>query len=280
MNYNFVLKKAYNFLESFRVKNPILDSELLLSKILNVPRENLLINFKKKINDKEYRKFNNLLKKRASKMPVAYILGYKYFWKSKFLTNNSVLIPRPETELIIEEALKLLQGNSSKKIIDIGTGSGCIIISILKERPKCKGVAIDISKNAIKVAKINAKLQQVDNRIKFINSDVDKYSSDKYDLIVSNPPYIKKIKISRLEEDVRNFEPLIALDGGYNGRSKLEKVIKKSSYLLKRNGKLILEISSDQVNFMINILKENRFYINRISKDLSNKYRCVVCTKQ
>ena len=280
MNYNFVLKKAYNFLESFRVKNPILDSELLLSKILNVPRENLLINFKKKINDKEYRKFNNLLKKRASKMPVAYILGYKYFWKSKFLTNNSVLIPRPETELIIEEALKFLQGNSSKKIIDIGTGSGCIIISILKERPKCKGVAIDISKNAIKVAKINAKLQQVDNRIKFINSDVDKYSSDKYDLIVSNPPYIKKIKISRLEEDVRNFEPLIALDGGYNGRSKLEKVINKSSYLLKRNGKLILEISSDQVNFMINILKENRFYINRISKDLSNKYRCVVCTKQ
>tara|TARA_Y100001970_G_C14207231_1_gene844790 strand:- start:863 stop:1705 length:843 start_codon:yes stop_codon:yes gene_type:complete len=280
MNYNFVLKKAYNFLESFRVKNPILDSELLLSKILNVPRENLLINFKKKINDKEYRKFNNLLKKRASKMPVAYILGYKYFWKSKFLTNNSVLIPRPETELIIEEALKFLQGNSSKKIIDIGTGSGCIIISILKERPKCKGVAIDISKNAIKVAKINAKLQQVDNRIKFINSDVDKYSSDKYDLIVSNPPYIKKIKISRLEEDVRNFEPLIALDGGYNGRSKLEKVINKSSYLLKRNGKLILEISSDQVNFMINRLKENRFYINRISKDLSNKYRCVVCTKQ
>tara|TARA_B100000700_G_scaffold311726_1_gene394360 strand:+ start:50 stop:892 length:843 start_codon:yes stop_codon:yes gene_type:complete len=280
MNYNFVLKKAYNFLESFRVKNPILDSELLLSKILNVSRENLLINFKKKINDKEYRKFNNLLKKRASKMPVAYILGYKYFWKSKFLTNNSVLIPRPETELIIEEALKFLQGNSSKKIIDIGTGSGCIIISILKERPKCKGVAIDISKNAIKVAKINAKLQQVDNRIKFINSDVDKYSSDKYDLIVSNPPYIKKIKISRLEEDVRNFEPLIALDGGYNGRSKLEKVINKSSYLLKRNGKLILEISSDQVNFMINRLKENRFYINRISKDLSNKYRCVVCTKQ
>ena len=280
MNYNFVLKKAYNFLESFRVKNPILDSELLLSKILNVPRENLLINFKKKINDKEYRKFNNLLKKRASKMPVAYILGYKYFWKSKFLTNNSVLIPRPETELIIEEALKLLQGNSSKKIIDIGTGSGCIIISILKERPKCKGVAIDISKNAIKVAKINAKLQQVDNRIKFINSDVDKYSSDKYDLIVSNPPYIKKIKISRLEEDVRNFEPLIALDGGYSGRSKLEKVINKSSYLLKRNGKLILEISSDQVNFMINRLKENSFYINRISKDLSNKYRCVVCTKQ
>ena len=213
-------------------------------------------------------------------MPMAYILGYKYFWKSKFLTNNSVLIPRPETELIIEEALKFLQDNSSKKIIDIGTGSGCIIISILKERPKCKGVAIDISKNAIKVAKINAKLQQVDNRIKFINSDVDKYSSDKYDLIVSNPPYIKKIKISRLEEDVRNFEPLIALDGGYSGRSKLEKVINKSSYLLKRNGKLILEISSDQVNFVINRLKENRFYINRISKDLSNKYRCVVCTKQ
>ena len=280
MNYNTILNEASNLLNISNIKNPRLDTELLLSNSLNISRENLLLNLNKKMNLKEYNKFLNFLEERKKRKPIAYIVGFKEFWKSKFIVNESVLIPRPETELVVQESLNYLSKKKSKKIIDIGTGSGCIIISLLKECPKSNGVAIDISKKALKIAKINAKLQHVDNRIKFINSDVDKYSSDKYDLIVSNPPYIKKIKISRLEEDVRNFEPLIALDGGYSGRSKLEKVINKSSYLLKMNGKLILEISSDQVNFVINRLKENRFYINRISKDLSNKYRCVVCTKQ
>ena len=231
------------------------------------------------INLKEYKKFFELIKKRKKRMPMAYILGYKEFWKTKFLINDSVLIPRPETELIVEESLKFLLNKKSKKIIDIGTGSGCIIISILKECPRIKGVALDISKKAIKVAKINAKLQHVDNRIKFINSNVDKYTYGKYDLVVSNPPYIKKIKISRLEEDVRDFEPNMALDGGYNGYSELEKVIVKSSSLLKKYGKFILEIGYDQAHWISRKLIKNDFYINKISKDLSNKNRCIVCTK-
>ena len=279
MDYRAILNQASDMLKNFKVRNPRLDSELLLSNSLKISRESLLLNLNKQINFTEKKKFKLLLQKRSKKMPISYILSYKDFWKSKFIVNNSVLIPRPETELIVEEALNYLPKKKSKNIIDIGTGSGCIIISLLKERPKSSGVGIDISKNAIKVAKINAKLQQLNNRIKFINSDVDKYNGGKYDLVVSNPPYIEKAKISRLEEDVKNFEPRLALDGGYNGYSKIEKVIKKSSNLLKRNGNLILEIGCGQAYLASCLLKKYGFYINKISKDLSKKERCIIGTK-
>ena len=279
MNYKNLLDASSNLLKNYCIKNPKLDSELLLSNLLKISRENLLLNLNKKITSAENKKFSLLLKKRIKKMPIAYILGYKDFWKSRFLVNKSVLIPIPETELIIEEALNFLPEKKSKKIIDIGTGSGCIIISLLKERPKSIGVGLDISKNAIKIAKTNAKLQQVNNRVKFINSDVDKYNYGKYDLVVSNPPYINRTEISELDEDVRNFEPKSALDGGNNGYSKIEKVIKKSANLLKRNRKLILEIGYDQLHFVSNSLKRYGFYINKISKDLTKKDRCIVCTK-
>ena len=279
MDYKTILDQASDLLKNFNIKNNRLDTELMLSNSLRISRENLLLNLNKEINHDEHKKFKSLLEKRTKKIPMAYIIGYKYFWKSKFIVNNSVLIPRPETELIVEEALNCLPEKKSKKIIDIGTGSGCIIISLLIERPKSTGIGLDISKNAIKVAKINAKLQQLNNRIKFINSDVDKYNGGKYDLVVSNPPYIKRTKISRLEEDVKNFEPKSALDGGYNGYSKIEKVIKKSANLLKRNGNLILEIGYDQVHSVSYLLEKYGFYINKISKDLSKKDRCIVGTK-
>ena len=150
---------------------------------------------------------------------------------------------------------------------------------MLQERLKSTGVGLDISKKAIKVAKINAKLQQLNNRIKFINSDVDKYNGGKYDLVVSNPPYIKRKEISRLEEDVRNFEPKSALDGGHDGYLKIGKVIEKSSNLLKRKGNLILEIGYDQVYCTSRLLERCGFFINKISKDLSKKDRCIVSTK-
>ena len=277
-NYQTILDEASNLLKNYNIKNPRLDSELLLSNLLNISRENLLLNLNKKINSNECKRFKSLLKCRTKKMPIAYILGYKDFWKSKFYINNSVLIPRPETELVVEEALNYLPKNKSKNVLDIGTGSGCILISLLKERRKSVGTGIDISKNAIKIAKINAKLQHIDNRTRFINSDVDKYNSGKYDLVLSNPPYIKKIEISRLEEDIRNFEPKLALNGGSNGYSKIEKVIEKSSYLLKSNGKLILEIGYNQANFSSQLLKRYGFKINKISKDLSGKDRCIVST--
>ena len=279
MDYKTILNQSSDLLKNFSIKSAGLDSELLLSSSLKISRENLLLNLNKEIKPNQQKKFKSLLEKRIKKVPVAYILGYKYFWKSKFLINRSVLIPRPDTELIVEEALNYLPKDKYRKILDIGTGSGSIIISILLERLKSNGVGLDISKNAIKIAKINAKLQHVDNRITFVNTDVDKYNWGKYDLVVSNPPYIKKNKISRLEEDVKNFEPKVALDGGYDGYSKIEKVIEKSSNLLKRKGNLILEIGYDQVYCTSRLLERCGFFINKISKDLSKKDRCIVSTK-
>ena len=279
MDYKTILNQSFNLLKNFNIKSSRLDSELLLSSSLKISRENLLLNLHKEIKPNQQKKFKFLLEKRTKKIPVAYILGYKDFWKSKFLINKSVLIPRPDSELIVEEALNYLPKDKCRKILDIGTVSWSILISILLERLKSNGVGLDISKKAIKIAKINAKLQHVDNRITFVNTDVDKYNFGKYDLVVSNPPYIKRSKISRLEEDVKNFEPKSALDGGYSGYSKIEKVIKKSVNLLKRNGNLILEIGYDQVYSVSYLLKKYGFYINKISKDLSKKDRCIVGTK-
>ena len=279
MDYKTVLNQSFKLLKNFNIKSARLDSELLLSNSLKISRENLLINLNKEIKPNQQKKFQSLLEKRKKKIPVAYILGYKDFWKSKFFINRSVLIPRPDTELIVEEVLNYLPKHKYRKILDIGTGSGSILISILLERQKSIGVGLDISKNAIKIAKINAKLQQVDNRITFVNTDVDKYNWGKYDLIVSNPPYIKRNKISRLEEDVKNFEPKVALDGGCDGYSKIGKVIKKSSNLLKRKGNLILEVGYDQIYWTSSLLKRCGFFINKISKDLSKKDRCIISTK-
>ncbi len=279
MIYSEILTKGSKFLKKKKIQNPYLDSELILSKVINKKREEILLNTNNKLKNKDIVKFKNYLCRRCEKEPMAYILGYKYFWKHKFLTNKSVLIPRPDTEQVIAETLKYLPIEKTKKILDIGTGSGCIIISLLKERPKCIATAIDISKNAIKVAKTNAKLHQLENKINFINIDIDKYKSYNYDLIVSNPPYINSVELNRLDDDIKFHEPTLALSGGSDGLRDLKKVIIKSKNLLKINGKLILEIGHRQKNKCSKILNENGYYINQISKDLSGKERCIVSTK-
>jgi len=279
MIYSEIIKKGSKKLKKNKIKNPYLDTELILSKVTNKKREEIILNINKKLKNKDITKFQKYLSRRYEKEPMAYILGYKYFWKSKFLTNKSVLIPRPDTEIIIEETLKYLPLDKSKKILDVGTGSGCIIVSLLKERPKCTATAIDISKNAINVAKTNAKLHQLENKINFINIDIDKYKSYNYDLIISNPPYINSIELNRLDDDIKFHEPMLALSGGSDGFRDLKKVIKKSKKLLKINGKLILEIGHNQKNQCSKILSENGYYINKISKDLSGKDRCIVSTK-
>ncbi len=279
MNYQKILNEGINFLKTDNIVSPELDCELLLSKVLNKKREEILINLKNEVSKKQLDKFNFYLSRRKKKEPIAYILGFKYFWKYKFLVNKSVLVPRPETELLIEEALNYLPVNKSKKILDIGTGSGCIIISIMKERAKCIPTAIDISHKALKVAKINAKMHHLENKIKFINIDVDKFNSNKYDLILSNPPYINDIDLNRLDDDVRIYEPREALSGGLDGYKKIRNIIKKSSKLLKGNGKLIFEIGSNQKDYTVKFLKNNGLYISKIIKDLSGKDRCIVGTK-
>ncbi|WP_075521856.1 peptide chain release factor N(5)-glutamine methyltransferase [Candidatus Pelagibacter communis] len=279
MNYQELLVDASKQLKFYKSNSAKLDAELILSKILGLSREKILLNLNEKINDKVLEKFNYYLKLRKQNRPIAYIVGFKDFWKYKFKVDKNVLIPRPETELIIEQALKNLPKLSAKNILDIGTGSGCIIISIIKERENCKATAIDKSLKALKVAKSNAEMHHVQKKIKFLNIDVDKYFANKYDLIVSNPPYIKDIEILSLDKDVKLNEPKLALSGGKSGLNKVFKVIKKSQKLLKTKGKLILEIGDKQSKEVKKYLIKNNFNQIQVFKDLSRKDRCIVSTK-
>tara|TARA_B100000674_G_C37932838_1_gene958814 strand:+ start:506 stop:1348 length:843 start_codon:yes stop_codon:yes gene_type:complete len=279
MNYLEALNFANKLLKLNNVKSYGLDSELLLSKTLNFTREKLLINLNKKIEKRNLIKFTKLVSRRIKKEPIAYILKKKEFWRYNFQVNKDVLVPRPETEIIVDEVLKLTNLRSYKKILDIGTGSGCILISIIKERPKFKGTAIDISKKALKVAAVNAKMHQLQNKIKFININIDKFNHNNYDFIVSNPPYINYSDFVRLNDDVRLHEPKQALYGGTQGLDCIKKIIVKSKNLLKINGKLIIEIDNKQLKHSKKILKLSGFYVNKISKDYFGNDRIIISTK-
>ena len=219
----------------------------------------------------------NKIERRKAKEPVAYILKKKEFWKNEFYVSENVLIPRPDSEHLIEETLNLIKKNQSKKILEIGIGSGCLIISILKDRINCFGTGIDCCKKAVKIANFNANLHQIQNRIKILKTDVDNFKSGKYDLIISNPPYIDKHKLKYL--GVSAYEPDLALNGGIDGIEIIKRVILNSSKLLKINGKLILEIGYDQKYKVTNFLKKNKYFINYVKKDLSKLDRCILSTK-
>ena len=279
MNYLDALNYGNKLLKLNKIKNHSLDTELLLSKVLNYSRENLLINLNNRLEKKKFNKYKKLVFRRKNFEPIAYILNKKEFWKYNFKVNNDVLIPRPETEIVVSKLLNLTNLDASKQILDVGTGSGCIILSILKERPKCYGTAIDISKKAIKIAKSNAKMHHLANKIKFININIDKFEHNKYDFIISNPPYIKKNEINRLDNDIRLYEPLIALKAGIDGLSEIKKIIFKSRKLLKKNGKLIFEIGMNQEKIVKKLLEDSNFYINELCKDIQSCPRVFVATK-
>jgi len=279
MNIQETITKATKILERSNIKTSCLDSELLLSKVLKKDRKYIILNSKKNLNENYLSNFNKLIDRRKKGEPVAYLTNFKEFWKQKYFINKNVLIPRPDTEILVEEILKLYEKEKKLNLLDIGTGSGCLLLSILKDRKNFMGTGIDISKKALNVARFNAKLQHLSNRVKFYNSDIDKFFIGKYDLILSNPPYIKNFDIKYLEKDVAYFEPKVALDGGSDGFSKITKVIIKASTLIKKNGKFILEIGCYQRNEIVNKLKNNKFYINKIIKDYGKKDRCIISTK-
>ena len=280
MNYQQILNNGLNQLRIKKLKSPKLDTELLLAKTLNVTREEILLNLNRKINQSDSKNFNYYINLRKNYIPIAYIVNFKFFWKYKFFVNKHVLIPRPETELMIEKVLETLPVSSNKKILDIGTGSGCIAISLIKERPGCRITAIDKSKKAIKVAEKNAEMHQVGKKLNFLNIDVDKYFSNKYDLIISNPPYIKNSELLSLDKDVKLNEPKLALSGGSSGLEIFFKIINKCKILLKNNGKLFLEIGHKQGKELSKYLNLNGFNQTKIYKDLSGKDRCLVTTKK
>ncbi len=276
---NNILQLGSKILKNHSIKTHQIDTELLLSKTLKESREYILTNDNKTLNFSETKKFLKFLNRRKNNEPIAYIMNEKYFWKKKFFVDNNVLIPRPDSETVVEKVLSYYKHKKKISILDIGTGSGCLIISILGERKYFKGTAIDISKKAINIAKYNAKMHQLSNRIKFYKSSVDNFFKGKYDLIISNPPYICSSKLKYLDKDIYNFEPIQALEGGKNGLKFFEKIIKKSSKLLKKSGRLILEIGFDQKSKVLEIINKENFFVNNVYKDYGKNDRCIICTK-
>ena len=242
MNIQTAINKASEILKINNIKTHKLDSEILMSKIIRKEKEYLIFNPKEEISEKDLQSFNSLINHRLNGMPIAYIIGKKEFWKYEFNLSKDVLIPRPDTEIVVDQILKFTKNKSKLIILDIGVGSGCILLSILKERKNFFGIGIDVSKKSIEVSKVNSLKLGVLNRVKFFKSNVDKFNYGKYDLIVSNPPYINKLDYKNLNKEVLNFEPKQALEGGLDGLSEIRKVINKSSELIKKNGKLLLKL--------------------------------------
>ena len=279
MNIETALKNAFLDLKKRNITSALLDSEILMSKVLNQDRSKIILNLNRQLNNQDYKLFRELIISRSKNKPIAYLIGKKSFWKYEFEINDKVLIPRPDTELIVEQVLNIYKNKQNINFLEIGVGSGCIILSILKEKKFFLGKGVDLSKDSIKICEKNANKLNVSNRLKLFKSDIDNFNLGKYDLIVSNPPYIKKFDLKNLDKDVLNFEPKLALDGGLDGLSEIRKVIKTSSELIKLNGKLILEIAHDQKKMVKKMLNDYGFYINKVAKDLANNNRCIVSTK-
>ena len=278
MNIEIALKEANIILKKNNIKSYQLDSEILMSDVSKLSRKDFILNKDIELSDEKYQKFKKLIYERSKKKPISYLIKKKEFWKNEFIINDKVLIPRPETEHLVNEAL-MVTNEKSGNILDLGIGSGCIILSVLQERKKFRGIGVDINSGPLVISNKNAKKLGVENRVKFVKSDIDNFRIGKYDLIVSNPPYIKSSDLKNLEKDIIGYEPIIALDGGLDGMSEIRKVINTASKLIKINGKLIIEIAFNQKDKIISLLKNKEFYINKIVKDYSGKDRCVVSTK-
>ena len=278
MDIQSALKKGQSILIDNNIISAKLDTEILMSQAIRKCKKFIILNLHKAIKKKDLDYFNNLIHERAKSKPIAQIIKKKDFWKYEFIVNNNVLIPRPDTEILIEQALKLVKNKKRLQILDIGIGSGCILMSILKEKKNFIGTGIDISNKSLQISKVNGHKLRINNRLRLFKSNIDNFNTGKYDLIVSNPPYIKKSNLKCLEKDI-GFEPKQALDGGLDGLSEIRKVINKSSELIKRSGHFIIEIGFDQKNKVKKILRDKGFYIKKTVKDLSNHDRCIVSIK-
>ncbi len=272
-----LINSASKLLKDNNIQSNKLDSELLLSKVLKKRREELLLKLDESVSKHSITQFEKLIYRRSLKEPIAYILKHKEFWSKNFLVNNNTLIPRPETELMVEKIQKIFK-NKDPFILDVGTGSGCILLSLLSEFKNSKGIGIDISKQAIQIAIKNSKQQKLTQRAKFYRKSLSQFYGHKFDLIVSNPPYIRTIDLKNLDDDIKKFEPKIALDGGNDGLDVIKKVIYKSKYILKFRGMLSLEIGNGQCKKVSKILKENNFRINYLVQDYRKNIRCILST--
>jgi len=271
-----IINIGSEMLKKKKIPSHILDSEILLSKTLNKSREHILINLDQKINKKNFLIYKDYLIRRSKNEPVAYILKEKEFWSKKFYVNKETLIPRPETELLVDKLLELYNSDKKISILDIGTGSGCIIISLLSTLKNSSGVGVDVSKKAILIANSNAKKHKLSARVKFFNKSFYNIFSKKFDLIVSNPPYIERKDLKNLCDDIKKYEPRVALDGGNDGLDLIKKIIYKAKEILRINGVLALEIGNGQIKKVSKILIDNGFRIKQVIKDYKDNIRCII----
>ena len=271
-----LLNRGSEFLKENKILSNKLDSEIILSHILGVSRERILID-EISIDEKKIREFNTLILRRSKKEPIAYIIKNKEFRSTEFFVDENSLIPRPETELLIDPILSIFK---RKKIffLDVGIGTGCIILSILKELKNSKGIGIDSSKKTLINARKNLLKFNFSNRAKLLHKSINDTIKYKFDLIVSNPPYVTRREINYLPEDIRKFEPRLALDGGNDGLDVIKKVIYKSNYILKKNGILALEIGNGQQKKVFNLLRNKKFRICKTVKDYKDNIRCIFST--
>ena len=273
-----IINQASKTLKNHNIESYQLDAQVILSEIMKVNKEFLITNNDIVISKDIIKKYNSAITRRIKREPVAYITGKKEFWSNEFIVNSSTLVPRPETELLIYKIVNFFK-NKKLNILDIGTGSGCLLLTILKELPFSRGIGIDISSKAIKTAKINCKNLNLTNRARFQVFDLVNYNVGKFDLIVSNPPYIPSADIKNLSKDIINYEPISALDGGLDGLDLIKKVIYKSNNLIKRDGLLALEIGNNQYKKVSNLIKSNGYRELYKIYDFKHNVRCIISTK-
>lgn len=259
-----------------QIESPRLNAELILSSVLELKRLDLYLQFERPLNHIEKTKYRDLLKRRSEGEPIQYLLGFTEFYGEKFLVNRNVLIPRPETELLVEKIISENFTLEEIRILDIGTGSGNIPIIIKKNIPNAEITSIDISENAIEIARKNEEIILKTNKINFLNLDIfdeEKLKSlGKYDIIVSNPPYVSEDEYPNLQIEIVNYEPKNAITDGKDGIEFYRQIEKRCMNLLNGNGKIYLEIGKDQENSILNLFDDEYFDKEKV-KDYSGIYR-------
>ena len=274
---NDIIKDSLAKLKQININNPELDLRILLKHSSKKNNEIILSNVDlKNINVVKFKLF---LKKRINRQPIAKIINNKSFWKNDFYVNNFVLDPRPETELIIEEVLNTYKNKNLKlKILDIGTGSGCIAISLAKEFKNASITAIDVSKEALEVAEKNLKIHNCENQIQLKMIDFKNINS-KFDLIVSNPPYLTKNQFNNTDPEVKNFEPKLALVGGDDGLKFYREYSNNLQNLMNKNAIFICEIGINQRQNCEEIFQKSGLYLNKVVSDLQGIERILSFSK-
>ncbi|MFB3885631.1 MAG: peptide chain release factor N(5)-glutamine methyltransferase [Thermodesulfobacteriota bacterium] len=271
-----LLNRSTHDLDGCKIENPRLNAELLLAHSLNTNREGIYVRLYREMKEEEKERFENLTKRRISGEPLQYILGHQEFWSIDFKVDSRALIPRPDTELLVEQALSVLSSYGEPLFaLEIGTGSGAVAISLAKEVKEIFLVATDISGEALKLAKENAESLGLLDRIHFVNGNLfDPFrpfrDGGPFNLILSNPPYLTSLEIGGLAREVKDYEPSIALDGGEDGLAFYRNMISQAPVYLKKGGWLLLEVGQGQAEGVSRFIeKKGDFLAPQRFRDLS-----------